>query len=215
MVGERVGEAIVGRGITTQVVTHVEVVPSVVVVVHIVTVVGSWVVVGVGVVRFGMVVGAVVERFRVVDRRWGAVVDHVVDRRKDVRLVVAVAMTCGAKTNWARTKAEGCWSSWTWANRARTNNRTRANRTRSSCNRTNWPKAPLTKTSRTKSSKSIRSKAGWSSEEAISGMVRWRWGVVRNVGGRGVVDRDVVTMVTMVTVVSMVTMAKVPKGPRG
>ena len=46
-------------------------------------------------------------------------------------------------------------------------------------------------------------------------MVRWRWGVVRNMGGRSVVDRDVVTMVTMVTVVSMVTMAKVPKGPRG
>ena len=199
MVGERVGEAVVGRGITTQVVTHVEVVPSVVVVVHLVTVVGCWVVVGVRVVRFGMVVGAVVERFRVVDGRWRAVVDHVVDRRKDVRLVVAVAMT-----NWARTKAEGCWSSWTWTNRARTNNRTRANRARSSCNRTNWPKAPLTKTSRTKSSKSIRSKAGWTSEEAISGMVRWRWCVVRNV-----VDRDVVTMV------SMVTMAKVPKGPGG
>ena len=159
MVGERVGEAVVGWGITTKVVAHVEVVPSVVVVVHIVTVVGCWVVVGVRVVRFGMVVGAVVERFRVVDRRWRAIVDHVVDRREDVRLVVAVAMT-----NWARTKAEGCWSSWTWANRARTNSRTR-----SSCNWTNRPKAPLTKTPRTKSSKSIRSKAGWSSEEAISG----------------------------------------------
>ena len=99
MVGERVGEAIVGRGITTQVVTHVEVVPSVVVVVHVVTVVGSWVVVGVGVVRFGMVeglgvvIGAVVDWFRVVNcqRGWRSIVDDVVNRGENMRLVVPVA----------------------------------------------------------------------------------------------------------------------------
>ena len=93
MVGERVGEAVVGWGITTKVVAHVEVVPSVVVVVHIVTVVGCWVVVGVRVVRFGMVVGAVVDWFRVVDwqRGWRSIVDNVGNRWENMRLVVPVA----------------------------------------------------------------------------------------------------------------------------
>ena len=59
MVGERVGEAIVGRGITTQVVGNVQVVAPVVVVVDLMVVrlrmMGHWVVVRVRMVRFRMV----------------------------------------------------------------------------------------------------------------------------------------------------------------
>ena len=100
MVRERMGEAIVRRGITSQVVGNVQVVAPVLVVVDIVVVrlrvVGLWVVVGVGVVRLGvveglrMVVGAVVDWLRVVDcqRGWWPIVDDVANRRKNMRLVV-------------------------------------------------------------------------------------------------------------------------------
>ena len=82
VVREWVGEAIVGRGISTQVVGNVQVVAPVVVVVDLM-VVRIRVVVGVGVVRFRMVVGTVVDWFRVVDCQWGwrSVVDDVVNRR--------------------------------------------------------------------------------------------------------------------------------------
>ena len=91
MVREWVGEAIVGRGITTQVVGNVQVVAPVVVVVDLM-VVRIMVVVGVRVVRLRVVVGAVVDWFRVVDcqRGWRSIVDDVVNRRKNMRLVVPV-----------------------------------------------------------------------------------------------------------------------------
>ena len=94
MVREWMGEAIVRRGITSQVVGNVQVVAPVLVVVDLVvvrlSVVGLWVVVGVGVVRLGVVVGAVVDWLRVVDcqRGWWPIVDDVANRRKNMRLVV-------------------------------------------------------------------------------------------------------------------------------
>ena len=109
------GEAIVGRCITTQVVGNVQVVAPVVVVVDIVVVwfrvVGLWVVVGVG-----MVVGAVVDWFRMVDgqRGWWPIVDYMANRRKNMGLVVPVtseAMTCCAKADWPR----GSWTKTFWA----------------------------------------------------------------------------------------------------
>ena len=115
------GEAIVGQGITTQVVGNVQVVAPVVVVVDLMVVrlrvMGYWVVVGVGVVRLRMVVGAVVERLRVVDcqrRRWWPIVDDMANRRKNMGLVVPVtseAMTCCAKADWPR----GSWTKTFWA----------------------------------------------------------------------------------------------------
>ena len=97
VVREWVGEAIVGRGITTQVVGNVQVVAPVVVVVDLM-VVRIRVVVGLGVVRFGMVeglgvvIGAVVDWFRVVNcqRGWRSIVDDVVNRGKNMRLMVPV-----------------------------------------------------------------------------------------------------------------------------
>ena len=86
------GEAIVGGSISTQIVANMQVVAPVVVVVDLM-VVRSGVVVGVGVVRFRVVVGAVVDWFRVVDwqRGWRSIVDNVVNRGKNMRLVVPVA----------------------------------------------------------------------------------------------------------------------------
>ena len=96
VVREWMGEAIVGRGITTQVVGNVQVVAPVVVVVDLM-VVRIRVVVGVGVVRFrmvvglGVVIGAVVDWFRVVDWRWWRpIVDDMMNRRENMRLVVPV-----------------------------------------------------------------------------------------------------------------------------
>ena len=97
VVREWMGETIVGRGITTQVVGNVQVVAPVVVVVDLV-VVRIRVVVGVRVVRFrmveglGVVIGAVVDWFRVVNcqRGWRSIVDDVVNRGKNMRLMVPV-----------------------------------------------------------------------------------------------------------------------------
>ena len=115
------GETVVGRGIATKVVGNMQVVTPVVVVVDLVVVrlrvMGRWVVVGVGVVRLRMVVGAVVERLRVVDcqrRRGWSIVDDMVNRRKNMGLVVPVtseAMTCWAKADWPR----GSWTKTFWA----------------------------------------------------------------------------------------------------
>ena len=116
VVREGMGETIVGRGITTQVVGNVQIVAPVVVVVNVMVVrfrvVGLWSVIWVGVVRLGvveglrMVVGAVVDWFRVVDCQggWWPIVDDVAYRRKNMRLVVSV--TSKAKTCWAW----ACWS---------------------------------------------------------------------------------------------------------
>ena len=102
VVSEWMGETIVGRCITTQIVANVQVVAPVMVVVDLMVVrlwvMGLWVVVGIGMVRFrmveglGVVVGAVMDWFRVVDwqRWWGSIVDDVVNRRKNMRLVVPV-----------------------------------------------------------------------------------------------------------------------------
>ena len=112
------GETVVGRGIATKVVGNMQVVTPVVVVVDLVVVrlrgMGRWVVVGVGVVRLRMVVGAVVERFRVVRRRRWPIVDDMANRRKNMGLVVPVtseAMTCWAKADWPR----GSWTKTFWA----------------------------------------------------------------------------------------------------
>ena len=91
------GETVVRRRIATKVVGNMQVVTPVVVVVDLMVVglrvMGRWVVVGVGVVRLRMVVGAVVERLRVVDcqrRRGWSIVDDMVNRRKNMGLVVPV-----------------------------------------------------------------------------------------------------------------------------
>ena len=152
MVREWMGEAIVGRGITTQVVGNVQIVAPVVVVVNVMVVrfrvVGLWSVIWVGVVRLGvveglrMVVGAVVDWFRVVDcqRGWWPIVDDVAYRRKNMRLVVTV--TSWAKTFWAW----AYWSETNWSRSLRTKTKwartcwTRADWARTSCTRATWAK---------------------------------------------------------------------------
>ena len=152
MVREWMGEAIVGRGITTQVVGNVQIVAPVVVVVNVMVVrfrvVGLWSVIWVGVVRLGvveglrMVVGAVVDWFRMVDgqRGWWPIVDYMANRRKNMRLVVP--MTSWAKTYWA-------WASWTetdWSRALRAKTKwagtcwTRADWAGTNCTRATWAK---------------------------------------------------------------------------